>query len=1013
VPRTGNEEDGVPLLAVAFIAAVMLVSGTFSVRAATNEDAVAVVIGNSNYTAGRIPKVDYAHRDAAAFRRYLIDVLGYREGNIIDLRDATQAQMEAALGNDRTHEGSLWQYIRPEGSDVTVFYSGHGVPGLKSKRGYLLPVNADPNKPEINGYPVDTLYANLAKLPARSVTVYLDACFSGDSPKGMLINATSGITVTPRLPKQKNKLTILTAATGDQVASWDLENRHGLFTEHLLAALYGAADASRYGAADGKVTLGEVKKYLARNMSYAAKRTYGRIQRATINGSEGVVLAALGANHPKRPVLATGAKRVASLPPPTVQVEEMDASYQVLKRANVRSGPGTSFAKARQLSPGVVVDVTGKVRDKDWYRVGLADGGQGYVWGKLLSERRPAPKPSGGKKIAVGIYPKGLQPGDVFKDCDDCPEMVVIPMGSFKMGIRPTEREWYIKQGGKKEGSDRETPLHSVKISYELAVGKFELTRGQYSKFVVDTGRGSGDGCLVIDLPNVEWKKAASRNWRSPGFEQTDDHPVACVSWDDAKAYVDWLSRKTREPYRLLSEAEWEYAARAGTWTMRYWGDDWYNKDGCAYANLIDKGNWKTASGFDCADSYGFTAPVGMFRANSFGLHDMHGNVSEWTEDCWNKTYHGAPNDGRPWVSGDCSRRVMRGGFFVVSSFAIRAANRAWHFSGSDANNNGFRIARPLLPGQSAERTKQSEVINWKRVAAIIPPKVATPKLANPALGVYPKRRLPGDTFKDCNNCPEMVVIPPGRFRMGDLSGEGNADENPVHNVHINYSFAVGKFEVTQAQWTAVMGNIPSPFNGDNHPVERVGWNMAKAYIARLSKKAGQRYRLLSEAEWEYVVRADTKTKYAWGDSFDATKANNASSAKKVGSYSPNAFGLHDLHGNATEWVEDCWHPTYEGAPADGSAWTSGGDCKRRVLRGGSYSGVYFAPSRAHQRSKTLQLRLDPKTGQALTTKRFWERQKQRPHPLRTLRAAYRSGILTGGGGYGVGFRIARTLSHK
>ena len=301
---------------VAFITALLFVGGVSYAGAAANEDAVAVLIGNSKYSGSRIPNVDYAHRDAAAFRRFLIDVQGYREGNIIDLRDATQAQMEAALGNDRTHEGTLWQYIRAEGSDVTVFYSGHGVPGLKSGRGYLLPVDADPDKPEINGYPVDTLYANLAKLPSRSVTVYLDACFSGDSAKGMLINATSGIAVSPTLPNLKNKLTILTAASGGQVASWDKQAEHGLFTEHLLSALYGAADAPPYGVADGYVTLGEVKKYLARNMSYAAKRTYGRIQVATIKGTVGTVLASLGTNYPKRPGIKAAGPTVAKSPPP-------------------------------------------------------------------------------------------------------------------------------------------------------------------------------------------------------------------------------------------------------------------------------------------------------------------------------------------------------------------------------------------------------------------------------------------------------------------------------------------------------------------------------------------------------------------------------------------------------------------------------------------------------------------------------------------------------------------------
>ncbi len=336
--------------AAVFAIAALLVGAVSIARAAVNEDAVAVIIGNSNYTGDRIPNVDYALRDAEAFKRYLIDIQGYREGNIIDLRDATQAQMVAALGNERTHEGTLWQYIRAGISDVTVYYSGHGVPGLKSKRGYLLPVNADPNKPELNGYPVDTLYANLAKLPARSVRVYLDACFSGDSPKGMLIDATSGIAVTPNLPKQARNLVVLTAATGAQVASWDIKNQHGLFTEHLLAALYGAADAPRYGAADGKVTLGEVEKYLKRNMSYAAKRTYGRLQDATARGDRDIVLAALGTPHPTRPriaLLEDAKPQMASLPPPSLRVEEVDASYVVLKTVNVRSAPSVKSEQDR------------------------------------------------------------------------------------------------------------------------------------------------------------------------------------------------------------------------------------------------------------------------------------------------------------------------------------------------------------------------------------------------------------------------------------------------------------------------------------------------------------------------------------------------------------------------------------------------------------------------------------------------------------------------------------------
>ena len=143
-----------------------------------------------------------------------------------------------------------------------MFYSGHGVPGLQDRRGYLLPVDADPNLVELNGYPVDTLYANLNKIPAKSITVYLDACFSGDSPKGMIVRATSGISVEAVAPKKVGKLVVLTAAQGDQFASWDEDAKLGLFTRHLLEALKGAADGEDFGNGDGKVTVAEAEKYL-------------------------------------------------------------------------------------------------------------------------------------------------------------------------------------------------------------------------------------------------------------------------------------------------------------------------------------------------------------------------------------------------------------------------------------------------------------------------------------------------------------------------------------------------------------------------------------------------------------------------------------------------------------------------------------------------------------------------------------------------------------------------------
>ncbi len=258
-----------------------------------HKNAVAVIVGNRDYAEG-LPKVDYAVRDADAFKAFLTGALGYDSENIIDFRDATKAQMETAFGNERTHEGKLWRYLDPQGkSDIMVFYSGHGVPGLKDRRGYLLPVNADANSPEINGYPIDLLLENLAKLEARSIAVFLDACFSGNSAKGMLINATSGITISAKMPERtRGNLVVLSAAKGGQVASWDTEAKHGLFTRYLMEALYGKADGEDYGDGDGKVTLAEVKSYLDDRMTRRARRLWGRHQNADMRGDGGTVLAA-------------------------------------------------------------------------------------------------------------------------------------------------------------------------------------------------------------------------------------------------------------------------------------------------------------------------------------------------------------------------------------------------------------------------------------------------------------------------------------------------------------------------------------------------------------------------------------------------------------------------------------------------------------------------------------------------------------------------------------------------
>ena len=226
-------------------------------------------MGNGDYEHPDIPDVSFAYRDADAFRRYVVDVLGFEPGNVIDLRDATRAQMINTFGRRKDEVSDLWAKLSPERQwDVVVFYSGHGVPGLRDGKGYLLPVDVPPRAAQEEGYPIELLYEKLGSLKnARSVQVYLEACFSGASAGGQLVTSASPVVVRPALPKGlTKKVTAVSASGAEQIASWDDKARHGLFTNHLLDALYGKGDAN----GDGRITAREVKAYLDGYMTRAA-----------------------------------------------------------------------------------------------------------------------------------------------------------------------------------------------------------------------------------------------------------------------------------------------------------------------------------------------------------------------------------------------------------------------------------------------------------------------------------------------------------------------------------------------------------------------------------------------------------------------------------------------------------------------------------------------------------------------------------------------------------------------
>ena len=269
--------------------------------------------------------------------------------------------------------------------------------------------------------------------------------------------------------------------------------------------------------------------------------------------------------------------------------------------------------------------------------------------------------------------------------------MVLIAPGRFWMGSADAEA-----------GRDNdEGPRHEVTIVRPFALARCETTVGEFRRFIDETGYVTdaerGDGCWATDASGkAEQRKTA--NWRDPGFPQTDLHPVVCVSWNDARVYARWLSLRTGQTYRLPTEAEWEYAARAGSTQSRFWGDD--PNAACDYANGADRSaaakfaNWTVAG---CDDKIVFTAASGSYRRNAWGLSDMLGNVWEWTEDCWHESYGGAPNDGSVWReanSGDCARRVLRGGSWSNGPRDLRSADRSGLYAGGASVGVGIRLAR-------------------------------------------------------------------------------------------------------------------------------------------------------------------------------------------------------------------------------------------------------------------------------------------------------------------------------
>jgi formylglycine-generating enzyme required for sulfatase activity len=351
---------------------------------------------------------------------------------------------------------------------------------------------------------------------------------------------------------------------------------------------------------------------------------------------------------------------------PEIPLEALDERMLAVTNTNIRKAPSADAEKVGLLTQGEETEVTGRVLDRDWYRINNPAGGIGYVYGPLLKKpapppkqpvQAPAPPPPVVSAPAEAETPKvapaapkstrKVATGDGFKDCPTCPEMVAISPGQFVMGDNRGDRS--------------ERPAHRVRLSKPFAIGRYEVTVGQWSECVK-----AGD-CKTV----------------SANIRTSDDAPIRDVSWDDAHDYVRWLSKLTGQPYRLPTEAEWEYTARAGSSTTYWWG----NKMVPGKANCKDcGGQWDQK----------LPAEIGSYEPNPFGVYDMNGNVWEWVRDCWHRNYSGAPDDGSSWDEPGCTVKVIRGGSWRNDKTYVHSASRFKYDNYVRYLLNGFRVAKSM-----------------------------------------------------------------------------------------------------------------------------------------------------------------------------------------------------------------------------------------------------------------------------------------------------------------------------
>ena len=379
---------------------------------------------------------------------------------------------------------------------------------------------------------------------------------------------------------------------------------------------------------------------------------------------------------------------VAQLDPPAAAGAEPDGNGPA-QRPDAQAPAATDSNKSAgpPVIDGVAARLTGS---RKWTLAAAAASvalvGVGFLVNQLLRDPVGAGSDSRLERSAPSRLAPGVQQAiRTFKDCDVCPEMVELPVGAFMMGSPEHERGREPVEG----------PPRRVVIAQRFALGRLEVTVDQFAAYVAETGVVVGNGCQKIDPTTARWGRAEG-SFRQPGFDVAGSHPVVCVSWHEAQAYAAWLGRRTGKPYRLPSEAEWEYAARAGTTTSYSFGSD--EGQLCDYARFADLGSqfpWRGGCRSDKA-AYG-PMQVGTLKPNAWGLFDMHGNAWEWVADCWTPDARELPTDASAFMrKGACEVGVVRGGGWPAEPRKLRSAQRMPMLAASRLYHTGFRVALPF-----------------------------------------------------------------------------------------------------------------------------------------------------------------------------------------------------------------------------------------------------------------------------------------------------------------------------